>query len=229
MTDGRRHAGPRASSPAPTRRTPRAGSTARTSPRPRSTADPRLDRLRSYYNHPGFLEPVVDAVVAARSRTGRTARLVFVTHSIPTSMNDGSGPRGGAYLAQHRERRGVRRRAGREGHRTRARPRPGLLLALRATAGALARAGRQRPPRAAGRRRGRVGRADPDRVRVRPHGGRLRPRHRGPGDRRPARARRRTGPDVGYRRAVRGDGARAAGRAGRRRARRPGRPGLRRR
>jgi ferrochelatase len=26
---------------------------------------PRLDRLRSYYNHPGFLEPVVDAVVAA--------------------------------------------------------------------------------------------------------------------------------------------------------------------
>src|SRR6478752_552560 len=26
---------------------------------------PRLDRLRSYYNHPGFLEPVVDAVVTA--------------------------------------------------------------------------------------------------------------------------------------------------------------------
>ncbi|HET7069896.1 MAG TPA: ferrochelatase [Nocardioides sp.] len=62
---------------------------------------PRLDRLRSYYNHPGFLDPVVDAVVEAiAGRPG--VRLVFVTHSIPLSMNDGSGPRGGAYLAQHR-------------------------------------------------------------------------------------------------------------------------------
>jgi protoporphyrin/coproporphyrin ferrochelatase len=62
---------------------------------------PRLDRLRSYYNHPGFLEPVVDVVAeAVGERPG--ARLVFVTHSIPASMNDASGPRGGAYLAQHR-------------------------------------------------------------------------------------------------------------------------------
>jgi len=71
---------------------------------------PRLDRLRSYYNHPGFLEPVVDAVVAAVdgavdgavADADRPPRLVFVTHSIPTSMNEGSGPAGGAYLAQHR-------------------------------------------------------------------------------------------------------------------------------
>jgi len=62
---------------------------------------PRLDRLRSYYNHPGFLHPVVDRVVEALDgRDG--ARLVFVTHSVPDSMNDGSGPQGGAYLAQHR-------------------------------------------------------------------------------------------------------------------------------
>jgi ferrochelatase len=62
---------------------------------------PRLDRLRSYYNHPGFLDPVVDAVVVAvEERPG--ARVVFVTHSVPESMNAGSGPRGGAYLAQHR-------------------------------------------------------------------------------------------------------------------------------
>jgi len=62
---------------------------------------PRLDRLRSYYNHPGFLEPVVDAVATAvADRPG--ARLVFVTHSIPATMNDGSGPQGGAYLEQHR-------------------------------------------------------------------------------------------------------------------------------
>jgi ferrochelatase len=61
----------------------------------------RLDRLRSYYNHPGFLDPVVDAVVEAVA-VRPAARLVFVTHSIPTSMDDGSGPHGGAYLAQHR-------------------------------------------------------------------------------------------------------------------------------
>ncbi len=62
---------------------------------------PRLDRLRSYYNHPGFLDPVVDAVVRATEDRPR-ARLVFVTHSIPEAMNDASGPQGGAYLAQHR-------------------------------------------------------------------------------------------------------------------------------
>ena len=65
---------------------------------------PRLDKLRLYFNHPGFLEPVVDAVVAALAAGGAArddARLLFVTHSIPMSMNDGSGPLGGAYLAQH--------------------------------------------------------------------------------------------------------------------------------
>jgi ferrochelatase len=62
---------------------------------------PRLERLRSYYNHPGFLDPVVDAVTAAVAERP-DARLVFVTHSIPDAMNAGSGPQGGAYLAQHR-------------------------------------------------------------------------------------------------------------------------------
>jgi len=62
---------------------------------------PRLDRLRSYYNHSGFLDPFVDSVAAAVIERP-DARLVFVTHSIPESMNAGSGPRGGAYLAQHR-------------------------------------------------------------------------------------------------------------------------------
>ncbi len=61
---------------------------------------PVLDKIRLYFNHPGFLEPIVDAVVAA-TQTRPEARLVFVTHSIPESMNDGSGPMGGAYLAQH--------------------------------------------------------------------------------------------------------------------------------
>lgn len=67
---------------------------------------PRLDRLRAYFNHPGFVEPNVDATLAALallpSGLQRAAHLVFVTHSIPTTMNDSSGPIGGAYVAQHR-------------------------------------------------------------------------------------------------------------------------------
>lgn len=66
---------------------------------------PRLDRLRHYFNHPGFVEPVVDGVVGGLAelpeQLREVARLVFVTHSIPASMNDASGPDGGAYLAQH--------------------------------------------------------------------------------------------------------------------------------
>ena len=69
---------------------------------------PRLDKLRHYFNHPGFLEPVVDATLAALAdlpdALGEQARIVFVTHSIPTAMNDGSGPPeagGGAYVTQH--------------------------------------------------------------------------------------------------------------------------------
>jgi ferrochelatase len=67
---------------------------------------PRIDRLRQYFNHPGFVEPTVDATLAALAELPEDARhgghLVFVTHSIPIAMNDASGPRGGAYVAQHR-------------------------------------------------------------------------------------------------------------------------------
>jgi len=69
---------------------------------------PVVDKLRHYYNHPGFTEPVADAVLAALhdlpEELRTEARLVFVTHSIPTAMNDSSGPPaagGGAYQAQH--------------------------------------------------------------------------------------------------------------------------------
>ncbi|MDH2416575.1 ferrochelatase [Nocardioides sp. CER19] len=66
---------------------------------------PVIDKLRNYYNHPGFTEPVVDGALAALhglpEEVREEARLVFVTHSIPTAMNDTSGPAGGAYLAQH--------------------------------------------------------------------------------------------------------------------------------
>lgn len=46
---------------------------------------PQLDKLRLYWNHPGFLEPVADRV-ADQLRTGRPRRLVFTAHSIPLSM-----------------------------------------------------------------------------------------------------------------------------------------------
>lgn len=72
---------------------------------------PRLDKLRQYYNHPGFIEPAVDACLAALAELpdgGDRARLVFVTHSIPTAMAETSGsedplgqPRE-AYVRQHR-------------------------------------------------------------------------------------------------------------------------------
>jgi len=69
-------------------------------------AAPRLDRLRHYFNHPGFVEPMVDATLSALADLGdgarRNAHILFVTHSIPESMNDTSGPDGGAYVAQHR-------------------------------------------------------------------------------------------------------------------------------
>lgn len=73
---------------------------------------PRFDKLRPYFNHPGFIEPVVDACLSALAELpsgGDTARLVFVTHSVPTEMAATSGPpqpsgtySRGAYVAQHR-------------------------------------------------------------------------------------------------------------------------------
>ncbi|MGH3307828.1 MAG: ferrochelatase, partial [Nocardioides sp.] len=67
---------------------------------------PRLDRLRQYFNHPGFVEPVVDATLTALAELPESVRdgahLTFVTHSIPESMNEGSGRQGNAYVNQHR-------------------------------------------------------------------------------------------------------------------------------
>jgi ferrochelatase len=68
---------------------------------------PRLDKLRHYFNHPGFVEPVTDAVLAALAGLDEEVRegahLTFVTHSIPTAMAETSGPpdQRGAYVAQH--------------------------------------------------------------------------------------------------------------------------------
>ncbi len=71
---------------------------------------PRVDKLRHYFNHPGFVEPMTDGVLAALAdlpaevRDG--AHIAFTTHSVPTAAADTSGPaeehgEGGAYVAQH--------------------------------------------------------------------------------------------------------------------------------
>ena len=66
---------------------------------------PVVDKVRHYDNHPGFLAPVTDAVVDAVAKLPDAARpgarLVFVTHSVPTAMNDTAGPDGGRYERQH--------------------------------------------------------------------------------------------------------------------------------
>jgi ferrochelatase len=67
---------------------------------------PRIDRLRHYFNHPGFVDAfgdtTCDAIGRLPARLRERARLVFVTHSIPLSMASTAGPEGGAYEAQHR-------------------------------------------------------------------------------------------------------------------------------
>ncbi len=52
---------------------------------------PELDKLRVYYNHPGFVEPhldlIADALAQLPEETRPGARIVFTTHSIPHTMS----------------------------------------------------------------------------------------------------------------------------------------------
>ena len=63
---------------------------------------PRLDKLRHYFNHPGFVGPMADATLAGLATVPEGSALVFVTHSIPLAMAETAGPDGGAYVEQHR-------------------------------------------------------------------------------------------------------------------------------
>jgi len=56
---------------------------------------PRVDKLRAFYNHPGFIEASADRVREALSRLRNKPRLVFTAHSVPCSMAETS-----AYKAQ---------------------------------------------------------------------------------------------------------------------------------
>ena len=77
-----------------------------------------IDKVRQFFDHPGFVQPFVDGVrdaVAGFLADGvapEAVRVLFSTHSIPTADAERSGPRegdplhrelgeGGAYAAQH--------------------------------------------------------------------------------------------------------------------------------
>jgi ferrochelatase len=72
---------------------------------------PEIDKIRHFHDHPGFISPHAEAVVAALDTLPAdrrpTTRLVFTAHSIPTSMDMTSGPTGGRYTAQLRETAGL--------------------------------------------------------------------------------------------------------------------------
>jgi ferrochelatase len=65
---------------------------------------PHLTRLPHYFNRDGFVDPFVDGTVEALASLPAGSQVAFVTHSIPTGMNDVSGPPalgGGRYAAEH--------------------------------------------------------------------------------------------------------------------------------
>ncbi|MGW6003881.1 ferrochelatase [Oerskovia enterophila] len=67
----------------------------------------QFDKVRSYFNHPGFAQANVDAVLeayealAAKGGDVTEARLVFVTHSIPLTMEAASRISHATYSRQH--------------------------------------------------------------------------------------------------------------------------------
>jgi ferrochelatase len=66
---------------------------------------PVVDKIRHYHDHPGLIEPYADGVRAARAQLSDVdkPRLVFTAHSIPSTMEETSGPDGHRYTAQLRE------------------------------------------------------------------------------------------------------------------------------
>ncbi|MFD1720449.1 ferrochelatase [Amnibacterium endophyticum] len=75
-----------------------------------------IDKVRQYFDHPGFVAPFTDGVAEGLAELERRipgidlerqAKVLFCTHSIPTGDAEKSGPaargfgEGGAYAAQH--------------------------------------------------------------------------------------------------------------------------------
>ncbi len=51
---------------------------------------PQIDKLRAFFNHPGFIEPMIENAIAALEQIPAerraSAQLIFTAHSIPTAM-----------------------------------------------------------------------------------------------------------------------------------------------
>ena len=83
---------------------------------------PRIDKIRHFFNHPGFIGSVAQAAHAAIGQlpagVADDAWLVFTAHSVPEAMAAASGPAGGLYPAQLAEaaRLVAEQVAGAEGH-----------------------------------------------------------------------------------------------------------------
>ena len=69
--------------------------------------DLQIDKVRQYFDHPGFVQPFVDGVRASiaeltdRGFAAAAIRVLFATHSIPVQDAERSGPDGHAYENQH--------------------------------------------------------------------------------------------------------------------------------
>jgi len=65
---------------------------------------PRIDKIRHFFNHPGFTASLTQAARAAIGQlpagVADDAWLVFTAHSVPEAMAAASGPAGGLYPAQ---------------------------------------------------------------------------------------------------------------------------------
>jgi protoporphyrin/coproporphyrin ferrochelatase len=84
---------------------------------------PRIDKIRRFYNHPGFIEPFADnvraALAALPAEVRDEAHLVFTAHSVPVAMAETSGPAGdrGRYVIELTEAaRLITERAGARAH-----------------------------------------------------------------------------------------------------------------
>ena len=74
----------------------------------------RIDKVRQFFDHPGFVAPFIDGLADGLRRTAEAGiplsqtHVLFSTHSIPSTDAAKSGPasrgfgEGGAYAAQHR-------------------------------------------------------------------------------------------------------------------------------
>jgi ferrochelatase len=73
---------------------------------------PRIDKIRRFFNHPGFIEPFAASTRAALGTLPAglrdDAHLVFTAHSVPATMAQASGPGGGhRYVAELTEAAGL--------------------------------------------------------------------------------------------------------------------------